>query len=154
MDREAVLPSSRHHIWIAALSVALALGAGALLLWRPWAAPGSADGDAERDAETAAVAAGRALADACTVCHALDRGSAPRVGPHLWRIVGRPVGGIDGFGYSRALVEAGGVWTVERLDRFLADPGGSIPGTAMVYAGLPSAADRSHLIAFLATLAD
>ena len=118
----------------------------AVLLWRPWSAP---DG-----APPADLAAGRALAHACTVCHALEPGAPPRVGPDLWQIVGRPIAGVAGFGYSRALAEAEGVWTAERLDRFLADPAAAFPGNTMIYAGLADAEDRRRLIAFLRTLAD
>ena len=122
------------------------LGVAAVLAWRPL--------PSGPPPETAEIAAGRELAQACTVCHALDLGASPRVGPHLWGIVGRPIGGVAGYGYSRALTATGGPWTAERLDRFLADPAGTMPGTAMAYGGLPDAADRARLIAFLATLGD
>ena len=127
------------------VGAALVLGAVTVLLWQPWRA---------RVAETADIAAGRALARSCTVCHALELGAPPRVGPHLWQIVGRPVAGVEGFGYSRALARADGVWTADRLDRFLADPAAEFPGNAMIYAGLPDAEDRARLIAFLGTLVD
>ena len=127
------------------VGAALVLGAVTVLLWQPWRA---------QVAETADVTAGRSLAQACTVCHALEMGAPPRVGPHLWQIVGRPVADVEGFGYSRALVRADGVWTVERLDRFLADPEADFPGNAMIYAGMADPDDRARLIAFLRTLAD
>ncbi len=132
-----------------ALTLAGAFGVlvvAAVLAWRSW--------PSGPPPETTEIAAGRALAQACSVCHALDLGAPPRVGPHLWGIVDRPVGAIAGYGYSRALVEAGGRWTAERLDRFLADPAVAFPGTAMAYGGLTDAVDRARLIAFLATLRD
>ena len=138
--------AANHRILVATIGVALVLGAGAVALWRPWQ---SAD-----RVETADIDAGRALAHACTVCHALHRGAAPRVGPHLWAVVGRPVAGLEGYGYSPALNQAGGTWTVDRLDRFIADPATAYPGNTMVYAGLADADDRLRLIAYLQTLAD
>lgn len=128
-----------------AACVFLAAAAG-VLAWRPWHAAAPQD--------PASVAAGRVLARACAVCHALDEGAAPRVGPPLWNVVGRPVGGVDGFGYSRALADAGGTWTPDRLDRFLADPAAAVPGTAMTFAGIADGEDRARVIAFLRTLSD
>lgn len=143
---EVQATARNHRILIATVGAAFVLSAGAVALWRPWQ-----DGDR---VATADIDAGRALAQACTVCHALHRGAPPRAGPHLWAIVGRPVGGVEGYGYSRALIQAGGTWTVGRLDRFIADPATEYPGNAMVYAGLADAGDRSRLIAYLQTLAD
>ena len=39
---------------------------------------------------------------------------------------------------------------VAALDRFLADPMKAVPGTSMGYAGIPEAAERRDLIAYLA----
>ena len=136
----------RRHIWIVFAGAAVLLAGAAIAVWRPWQAAGAP--------ETAEIAAGRTLAETCTVCHALDRGAPPRVGPHLWQIVGRPVGGVAGFGYSPAMARAGGVWTADRLDAFLADPAHAFPGTTMVYPGLADADDRIRMIAFLRTLRD
>jgi cytochrome c len=42
------------------------------------------------------------------------------------------------------------VWSKEKLDGFLADPGATIPGTLMVSAGkLENPTDRQNLIEFL-----
>ena len=98
------------------------------------------------------VARGQDVAQACEVCHAIAPGSAPRIGPSLRGIVGRPVAGVAGHGYSPAMRAAGGTWTVDRLDAFLTDPRRYLPGTSMAYAGLHDDADRAALIAYLETL--
>jgi cytochrome c len=41
------------------------------------------------------------------------------------------------------------VWSEKALERFLADPGKTVPGTTMTYAGVSDPADRSNLIAYL-----
>ena len=46
--------------------------------------------------------------------------------------------------------KSGIVWNKKTLDRFLADPMHTVPGTAMTYAGVPDAQERADLIAFLA----
>ena len=98
------------------------------------------------------VARGQEVAQACEVCHAIAPGSAPRIAPSLRGIVGRPVAGVDGHGYSPAMRAAGGTWTVDRLDAFLTDPRRYLPGTSMAYAGLRDDVDRAALIAYLETL--
>ncbi len=40
-------------------------------------------------------------------------------------------------------------WDERTLDRFLADPPGVVPGTAMTYAGVADAQERADLIAYL-----
>jgi cytochrome c len=42
------------------------------------------------------------------------------------------------------------VWGAASLDRFLADPLGTVPGTRMGYAGVKDPLERTDLIAFLA----
>jgi cytochrome c len=91
-------------------------------------------------------AAGERLYARCAACHSLQRN---RTGPRHCGLIGRPAGGLADFDYSEALVGSGLVWDAETLDRFLADPTGSVPGTAMGYAGVKDPAERADLIAFL-----
>jgi cytochrome c len=41
------------------------------------------------------------------------------------------------------------VWSVRTLDRFLANPVKTVPGTTMGYAGVTDAKERAALIAYL-----
>lgn len=90
----------------------------------------------------------------CVVCHNLKKDGLPRIGPNLWGIVGAPKGRAKGYGYSQALVKAGGVWTKQELDQYLTKPGQFLPGTSKTITGLPDAKERTAIIEFLAMLRD
>ena len=104
--------------------------------------PSSLGGDAAR---------GAAIYERCQACHALERN---RTGPRHCGLFGRPAGGVVGFrGYSAALRNSGIVWDAASLDRFLANPLGTVPGTRMGYAGVKDPQERIDLITFLAAAA-
>lgn len=91
---------------------------------------------------------GAAIYQRCQACHSLERN---RTGPRHCGLFGRPAGGVPDFpGYSAAMKGSGIVWDRESLDRFLADPLGTVPGTRMGYAGVKDPQERADLIAFLA----
>jgi len=94
----------------------------------------------------------QALKAQCAGCHTFNRRETASIGPNLWEIVGRRVGADKRFRYSEPMQEFGGRWTRERLDRFLADPAGTIPGTTMQFDGIKDAEQRKRLIDFLAEL--
>ena len=91
--------------------------------------------------------AGEAIYPRCAACHAL---AYDRVGPRHCGLIGRPAGSVAGFDYSPAMKSSKLTWTKGNLDRFLADPVGTVPGTTMTYAGVPDAKERADLIAYLA----
>lgn len=104
---------------------------------------------------TADVAAGENAVRRCASCHTFEEGGADGVGPHLWDVVNRAKGGVDGFGYSSAMEEvgaAGQVWGFEELDGFLASPRTYLEGTTMGFAGVRDVQDRADIIAYLNTL--
>jgi cytochrome c2 len=84
----------------------------------------------------------------CKGCHVLSP-SARSIGPDLRKVVGRKVAGREGYTYSEAMRDYGGVWTIERLDAFLANPAQVVPGTSMQFEGVPDAAKRKEIIQFL-----
>jgi len=89
---------------------------------------------------------GKEIYDRCIACHALGY---DRVGPRHCGLFGRRAGSVPGFAYSAAMTRSEIVWGKQSLDRFLADPTGTVPGTTMGYAGIPSPEDRADLIAYL-----
>ena len=98
---------------------------------------------------------GAATAKQCQACHTFEKGGPNRVGPNLWNIVGDKRGeGKGGFNFSAAMKAKGGTWTYDELNKFLANPKGYIPGTAMSFAGISRDGQRADLIAFLRQHAD
>ena len=88
----------------------------------------------------------------CGGCHALEPGANTAAAPTLAAIVGKPIAAEPGYNYSpalRALAGGNGVWTEALLDRFVADPAATVPGTEMGYPGLADAGARSALIGWL-----
>ncbi len=84
----------------------------------------------------------------CLGCHSLEY---DRTGPRHCGIVGRRAGTVPGFAYSDALVASGITWSARSLEWFLADPLAAVPGTKMTFAGVPDAAERRDLVAWLVT---
>jgi cytochrome c len=84
----------------------------------------------------------------CVACHKIEAG-ANAVGPSLHGVFQRKAAALDDFRYSPALKRSGITWTAETLDTFIADPQKVVPANRMPYAGMPDAADRADLIAYL-----
>jgi cytochrome c len=87
----------------------------------------------------------------CKACHKLEDG-ANGTGPHLFDVVNREIGGINGYGYSTVLAEMGGAWGYDELSGFLENPKGYARGTKMGFSGLKKDEDRANLIAYLETI--
>ena len=84
----------------------------------------------------------------CAACHKLVSG-VNDVGPSLFGVFGRKAGELADFRFSPALKRSGITWTPETLDAFIADPQQAVPANRMPYAGMPDAAGRADLIAYL-----
>jgi len=109
------------------------------------AMPAVAAGDSAR---------GERVFQRCFACHSVDPNETAKLqGPSLYRIMGRPAGIIPGFEYSDAMRRQGGaglVWEAVTLDRYIADPDGLVPGTAMSSLPLRDEQERADLVAYLA----
>ena len=120
-----------------------ALSAMAFMLPAPSALPQVPQG-------TEDVSGQQAFNNACRTCHMVKEGDN-RLGPNLYRVVGRKAGSLPDYGFSSAMKEAGFVWDEEKLDRFIANPDEVVPGNSMKpYGGLSSSDDRKKIIAYLA----
>lgn len=103
---------------------------------------------------SASVEKGQTVAKKCLQCHSFEKGGPTRTGPNLYNIIDAPYGHVQGFPYSKALLEKKETWTVENLNAFLHKPRKHISGTKMAFAGLKSAEERANVIAYLNSNSD
>ena len=89
---------------------------------------------------------GAAIYDRCRACHSIQ---ANGTGPRHCGLFGRMAGSEPGFAYSPAMRVSRIRWNKQTLDQFLVAPTKVVPGTLMTYAGVPDAAERKLLIAYL-----
>lgn len=91
----------------------------------------------------------RVFNNACRTCHSLKEGDN-RLGPSLYKLIGRKAGSLPDYNYSSAMKGAGFIWDEGKLEHFIANPDGVVPGNNMKpYSGLASTDDRKQLMAFL-----
>jgi len=95
------------------------------------------------------VASGEKIFKKCAACHSIDKGGVNKIGPALYNVVGRAVGGVADYKYSKTLASYGKEWTFEELNGFLKKPASYLKGTKMSYAGLRKEKDRASLIKYL-----
>ena len=95
------------------------------------------------------VASGKKVFKKCVACHSINKDGGNKIGPALYNVVGRQVGGVSNYKYSKALAEYKKTWTFDELNGFLIKPAKWIKGTKMAYAGLSSETDRASLIKYL-----
>jgi len=106
--------------------ISIFLAAGGML-----AAPAFAGSHASGDA-----AAGEGKFNQCQTCHIVQNddgetlaGRNAKTGPNLYGIAGRSAGTVDGFRYSKSMVEAGEtglVWDEASFVAYIQDPTGNL----------------------------
>ena len=119
-----------------------ALLTAAALVALAGAVPARADGDP---------AAGKTVFAKCAICHTIDP-AKKGIGPTLFGVVGRKSATVEGFSYSEAMKNANKTWDPATLDVYLTSPKTLVPGTKMIFPGLPKTEDRANVIAYLSTL--
>ena len=95
------------------------------------------------------LAVGEKVFKKCAACHSIEKGGKNKIGPALYNVVGRQVGGVADYKYSKALAKYEKKWTFEELNGFLIKPTKWIKGTKMAYAGLRKEKDRASVIKYL-----
>ena len=95
------------------------------------------------------VVSGEKIFKKCAACHSIAKGGKNKIGPALYNVVGRKVGGVNDYKYSKALAGYEKSWTFEELNGFLLKPAKWIKGTKMAYAGLRKEKDRASIIKYL-----
>ena len=85
----------------------------------------------------------------CAACHSIVKGGANKIGPALYNVVGRKVGDVSDYKYSKALSGYGKEWTFDELNGYLIKPAKWIKGTKMAFAGLRKEQDRASVIKYL-----
>ncbi|HEY1751825.1 MAG TPA: cytochrome c family protein [Caulobacteraceae bacterium] len=85
----------------------------------------------------------------CRSCHTTSQGGEDMTGPNLWGVFGRKAGSEPGFNYSDGMKQAGWTWDADRIDTWITNPRGVLPGTKMTYVGMQDPTDRRDVIAFL-----
>jgi len=95
------------------------------------------------------LAVGEKVFKKCAACHSIAKGGKNNIGPALYNVVGRKIGVVNDYKYSKALSEYGKEWTFEELNGYLIKPAKWIKGTKMAFAGLRKEKDRASVILYL-----
>ena len=118
----------------------ISIGAAAFIMGASgFTAPAMAEGDAT---------SGARVFKKCATCHVLTPGGR-KIGPTLYGVFGRTSGTVEGFKYSKAMSEAGIVWTEKTISEYITNPRKYIPRNKMAFPGLRKEQDRLDLIAYL-----
>ena len=92
---------------------------------------------------------GKSVFKKCVACHSIAQEGGNKIGPKLYNVVGRTVGSLSDYKFSKALASYGREWTFEELNGFLIKPSKWIKGTKMAFAGLKKEKDRASVLLYL-----
>ena len=85
----------------------------------------------------------------CKACHQIGEGAKIAVGPVLNGGGGRKAGTYPDYNYSDANKNSGITWDEATLKEYLKNPRAKVPGTKMIFPGLPKDEDIDNVIAYL-----
>ncbi len=120
-------------------------------------ADGSGSADVVSTIDPVLVASGEKVFRKCGACHAVGAGAKNKSGPHLNGLIGRQMGSVDGFNYSKvfsAAHEEGRVWDEAALAEFLTKPRTYMKGTKMAFSGLKKQDDLDAITAYLKSVGE
>jgi cytochrome c len=90
----------------------------------------------------------------CMACHSVAE-DEHMTGPSLAHVWKHKAGTVPGFQrYSEAMKRSTLLWDEATLDKWLVNPTGLVPGTAMTFPGLKEEKDRLDVIAYLRAVAE
>ena len=85
----------------------------------------------------------------CSACHSIKKGGRNNIGPALYNVLGRNMGALEDYKYSKALIAFGKDWTFDEMNNFLIKPTTYIKGTKMAFAALKKEKDRASVILYM-----
>ena len=85
----------------------------------------------------------------CSACHSIKKNGRNNIGPALYNVLGRNMGALQDYKYSKALIAFGKEWTFDEMNNFLIKPTTYIKGTKMAFAGLKKEKDRASVILYM-----
>jgi len=85
----------------------------------------------------------------CKICHQIGEGAKNAIGPELNGVIGRHSVTAPGYNYSDANKNSGITWDDKNFRDYIKNPKAKIPGTKMIFAGLPKDTDIDNLLAYL-----
>jgi cytochrome c len=92
---------------------------------------------------------GKTVVKKCIGCHSVSKGGDNKIGPALWGVMGRKVGSVNDYKYSRAMSGFGKNWDFEVMNNFLIKPKDYIKRNKMAFAGISKEKDRASVILYL-----
>ena len=109
----------------------------------------SGSGDIMAMFASVSAAEGAKVFKKCAACHSINEGGSNKIGPALWGVLGRSVGSVPDYKYSKAMAAHGKNWSFEEMNGFLIKPKDWIKGTKMSFAGLKDSKERAAVILYM-----
>jgi cytochrome c len=94
-------------------------------------------------------AAGEKVFAKCKACHQVGEGAKNAVAPELNGIDGRKAATAEGYNYSEPMKSSGITWNEASFKEFIKNPKAKVPGTKMIFQGLPSEKDADDVWDYL-----